>query len=217
MKIHVISLLAIRSYNAQAQTVSLGVKAGGNLSYIVRSLANEPAAHPLPGFAVGLYGKLPVAHSEKFALKAELYYNQLGYRLSNPPTQYKAIRKSYYLSLPLMLEYAHRGFFVEAGLQANYLTNIYEYYNFLDPATSVPTVGIIRGIHGYYPRWGAAGVVGTGYNWTNGLSVDLRYFSNLTGIYWRDYSSGRKNPHLAGIQLSASYLLTKKKVDFRAI
>ena len=135
----------------------------------------------------------------------EALFSQRGYRRSNPSTQYDATHRSYYLTLPVLLKFSHRKFYAEAGPQVDYMTGIYHKFIYQDRVNPGLQINVNTNVEPF-PRWSAAYVLGIGYKWSDKVGLNLRYFNNLTDIYYY-FGSRDHHPKMAGLQLTASYEL----------
>lgn len=197
-------------HDSSAQTVRMGIKAGGVLSTLVGpGTSIEPAISPLVGIVAGAYRTLPLgSEASSWSLQSELLYNQQGYRLSHAPTNYEAIIRFHYVCLPVLLVFTHQRFFGEFGPQVGYLAGVRERYSFQSPNISGPTVHINTDPSGR-SRWDAAFIAGIGYRWSKGIGVEVRYTGSLNSIYPDKGGAQSAKPRNASIQLQASYPLLK--------
>jgi hypothetical protein len=197
----VASTFLVSSVKAQ---LSYGVKAGGALT----ALLGDYYIHNKVGFYAGVFGAIPLRKS--FSLQAELNYSAQGTKqlfhfggtwdpvmgYTTPEYKEKILYWLNYLNLPVLVKYkTTSGFFVEAGLQAGLLMG----------AHAKASNGIKIDVKNSLKSFDLSGVVGAGYQFLNGLGVNLRYNRSLTDISkTKDYS--RYN---SVAQLGLFYVLSK--------
>jgi hypothetical protein len=199
---------------SQAQTaapIRFGVTAGGTLTTLVgHGIVSEPTVKSLAGVVGGVFVQLPLLTSGHLFLQPELVYNQEGYRLSHPSTNYTATLRSSYVSLPLLLGFTTHGLFVTAGPQIGYLAGVHEHYEF---EVSTPSGGILGPVESTntnaspYRRWETSLAAAVGYRLGNGLGLEVRYTEALNSREGGNVFGEDTNPRNAGGQLRLSYLL----------
>lgn len=192
---------------ASAQFGRIGIKAGACLTTLVGpGTPVPPKISPLLGGVAGVYRSIGLGAGGRWALQPELLYSQQGHRLSNVSTGYAATLRSHYVCLPVLLTFAHRGFFGEVGPQVGYLVGVREEYRIPSPAV----VGITKRVNtspAGLPRWDGAGVAGLGYRWTGGVGLEVRYAGSFTGVYANRSGRTKARPRHAALQVLASFPL----------
>ncbi|UOQ69148.1 outer membrane beta-barrel protein [Hymenobacter volaticus] len=109
----------------------------------------------------GLLAQVPFTPQGHLFGQTELLFNQQGYRLSHPETNYKARPRTSYLSLPVLVGVTSHHFFVLAGPQVNYVAAEREQYTSngtLHPLDENPNTDA-----SYYQRWQGALTGAVGY------------------------------------------------------
>ncbi|HEX8351099.1 MAG TPA: porin family protein [Hymenobacter sp.] len=117
----------VSGFEAQAQGVRLGIKAGANLSNLAGNLANEDRFQNKLGFVGGVMINAPLLDDNFLSLQPELLYSQKGYRNDGSALfgtyRYEGDASYNYLDLPILLKIKAGPLFVEAGPQFSYLLN----------------------------------------------------------------------------------------------
>jgi len=187
--------------------LSYGVKAGGALTAMLGNIglsSNKLKA----GYYAGFFGAIPL--HKAFSLQAELNYSAQGcvQPLYNADV-YNPVTGTYtpgffeddpfrlnYLNLPVLVKYkTASGFFAEAGLQAGWLISAH---------IKSPNHGKVD-VKDAYKSFDLSGAVGAGYQFRNGLGINLRYNRSLTNIS----KSENYSTHNSVGQLGLFYVLSK--------
>jgi len=111
MKIsHLLVLFALLSVSLQAQNrISIGAKAGLNISNIYDSEGNTYSADPKTGFAAGGFIFVPIGGF--FGIQPEVMFSQKGYLTSGSllSLDYSTSRTSNYLDIPILFAFKPLG------------------------------------------------------------------------------------------------------------
>jgi hypothetical protein len=187
--------------------LSYGIKAGGAVTAMPEGHHNT---RDKVGYYAGVFGAVPL--HKHFSLQAELNYSAQGdnqwlyysdgwdpvIRNFTPGSYEKDPFRLNYLNLPVLVKYKTRsGFFAEAGLQAGWLISAH-----------------FKTSHGRfdvkddYKSFDLSGSAGAGYQFRNGLGVDLRYNRSLISILNPDFYSFSSYNSVA--QLGLFYVLSKR-------
>jgi hypothetical protein len=185
--------------------VRFGLTAGAALTTRVgHGIVEQPHQQALAGVVT----QLPLTAKGHWFLQPELVYNQAGYRLEHPPTNYTATLRSSYVSLPLLLGFTTHGFFVTAGPQVGYLAGVHQRYQFTNYSPAGVPLGegenIDTDARGYH-RWEASLAAAVGYRLASGLGVEVRYAEALTSEEGGVFADNSR-PRNAGGQVRLSYL-----------
>lgn len=205
-----LSLLPLLSTAQPTPRVRVGLTAGAALtSRVGHGIVEEPHQQALAGIVAGGLAQLPLTANGHVFVQPELVYNQEGYRLTHPSTNYAATLRSSYVSLPLLLGFTTHGFFVAAGPQVGYLAGAYHHYHFNTYSPSgVPTgqgENTDRDVRGYQ-RWEASVAAAVGYRLPGGLGLEVRYTEALTSQDGGSVFADNTYPRNAGGQVRVSYL-----------
>ncbi|WP_409415650.1 porin family protein [Flavobacterium sp. PS2] len=183
MKKIILSMVAILAFGfANAQETRFGVKGGLNLTNFTGGYDTKS----LVGFHVGGFAEIKVM--DKFFIQPELLYSAQGAKFDSPFGDYDA--KLNYLNIPVLAKYyVTKEFSVEAGPQIGFLL-------------SAKTDG--EDAKDGYKSTDIGFNLGAGYNFTENLSVGIRYTIGLSGLADRgdyedldDYYDSAKNSVLA--------------------
>ena len=118
----VISLLLSISVLATEPGISIGIKAGANLSNIYDSQSSDFQADPKLGFAAGGFLSIPIGNF--LAVQPELLFSQRGFQGSGSVllSNYSFTRTTNYIDIPLLLAFKPIPFItILAGPQYSYL------------------------------------------------------------------------------------------------
>lgn len=118
----VISLLLSISVLATEPGISIGIKAGANLSNIYDSQSSDFQADPKLGFAAGGFLSIPIGNF--LAVQPELLFSQRGFQGSRSVllSNYSFTRTTNYIDIPLLLAFKPIPFItILAGPQYSYL------------------------------------------------------------------------------------------------
>lgn len=204
-------------FQAQAQKISGGIKAGMNMSTwggeSVMSMANAlglnagtvMGAGMLPGFHAGGYLAIPV--NEYFSLEPGLYYSQKGMQVEHLFNEGSFLNmranitnEAHYLDLPLLAKFKiGEGFQIFAGPQLSYLV-----HNRVRAEASI--LGFSYDQHMDWDQglrtfdFALAG--GVGYQFSNGVQLNATYDHGLTSL-----DQGRSNfdVYNRAVKLSVGY------------
>jgi len=150
---------------SNAQETKFGVKAGLNLANLT---GDYDGASSLIGFHVGGFAEIKL--TDKFAIQPELLYSAQGAKIEQTffDESFEFDTKLNYLNIPVLAKYyITEGFSVEAGPQVGFLLSAKE-----DGEDAKD----------YYKSVDFGFNVGAGYNFTENLSVGLRYTIGLSSI-----------------------------------
>ncbi|MBF4518859.1 PorT family protein [Flavobacterium sp. ANB] len=188
----ILSALAVMAFGlTNAQSTKFGVKGGLNLSTITGGNVEDNKS--LVGFHVGGFAEIKIA--EKFAIQPELLYSAQGSKFDGGPFFEDFDVKVDYLNIPVLAKYyIVEKFSVEAGPQLGILLSAKSEGE--DVKDSFKSVDL-----GFN--------VGAGFQFTENLSINLRYTIGLSPISdnadiedEEDYYDSAKNSNLA---LSLAY------------
>lgn len=212
-QLFLLSCLGLLPTLSQAQStlpVRFGVTAGATLTTRVgQGIPSEPEVQALAGVVGGLLAQVPLTAKGQLFLQPELVYNQEGYKLAHPSTNYLATLRSSYVSLPLLVGFTTHGFFATAGPQLGYLVGVHERYQFQNyTAGGVPTTQgeSVQTDFRAYRRWETSLAAAVGYRLPVGLGVEVRYTEGLTSPSGGSVFSENSQPRNAGGQIRLSYL-----------
>lgn len=175
---------------ANAQKTRFGVKGGLNISTVVGGDVEDTKS--LVGFHVGGFAEIHVV--QRFFIQPELLYSAQGTKLDGGPFSDVNIKLNY-LNIPVLAKYyiVDNKFSVEAGPQLGVLLSAKAESNDIKDLTRSTDIGFN---------------LGAGYNFTDNLSVGLRYTIGLSPLSDKDidntddYYDSAKNSNL---QLSLAY------------
>lgn len=113
----VIALLFVLSYNAQAQLLQIGVKAGLNYANFSGTAIQTDA---ITSYHAGLIAEIKLL--DKFAIQPELLYTTQGATYNTALGDFK--NELGYIAIPVLAKiYLSKSFSVELGPQASFLLN----------------------------------------------------------------------------------------------
>lgn len=170
---------------ANAQDVKFGVKGGLNLSSLTGDIED---AKSLIGFHIGGFAEIKL--TDKFAIQPELLYSTQGSKMKETvfTESFEYNNKLDYLNIPVMAKYyVTEAFNVEVGPQIGILLSAK--VDGEDYKDEVKSVDFGLGF-------------GAGYNFTENLSLGLRYNLGLSNTIKEDSDYKVKNSVLA---LSLAY------------
>lgn len=190
MKKIILSVLAVMAFGfTNAQSTRFGVKGGLNLSTFVGGDVEN--AKSLVGFHVGGFAEIKVV--DKFFIQPELLYSAQGTKIDGVLGDDYDVKLNY-LNIPVLAKYyIVDKFSVEAGPQLGVLLSA----KLEGDDVKKETRSVDFGFN-----------VGAGYNFTDNLSIGLRYTIGLSPISDKDindedqYIDSAKNSNLA---LSLAY------------
>ncbi|WP_291141996.1 porin family protein [Flavobacterium sp. UBA7680] len=180
MKRIILAAIAVMAFSfANAQETRFGVKGGLNLSTLG---GDASGVSSLVGFHVGGFAEIKII--DKLAIQPELLFSTQG-------AKEKFFGESYntnlnYINVPVLAKYFITDqFTVEAGPQIGFLV-------------SAKTDG--EDVKDLYKSIDAGFNIGAGYNFTENLSVNLRYYFGLANVVdinqdiedWEDYVDSYK-------------------------
>lgn len=189
MKKLILSAIAIMAFAfSNAQETRFGVKGGLNLT----NFSGDVDTNVKAGFHVGGFAEIKVI--ERLAIQPELLFSTQGARYNMQGGNSSGSYKLNYINVPVLAKfYVTKQFTVEAGPQIGFL---------------VSAKNQDRDIKDAYRSADYGFNFGAGYNFTDNLSVGLRYTVGLAGVVDRDYDdatdyyNSAKNSNL---QLSLAY------------
>lgn len=175
---------------ANAQKTRFGVKGGLNISTVVGGDVDDTKA--LVGFHVGGFAEIHVV--QRFFIQPELLYSAQGTKVDGPFGSDADIKLNY-LNIPVLAKYyiVDNKFSVEAGPQLGILLSAKADGDDIKDFTRSTDIGFN---------------LGAGYNFTDNLSVGLRYTIGLSPLTDKDidnsddYYDSAKNSNL---QISLAY------------
>lgn len=164
MKRIVLSIVACLVFGfANAQSVRFGVKAGLNVSNFT---GYQEDVKSLPGFHIGGFTELKVA--KKFAIQPEFLFSTQGTTVEGFNGNSNSSIKLNYLNIPVLAKYyVTDAFTVEAGPQIGFLLSAK--YRGSD-------------VHDLYKTLDFGLNVGCGYEFTDNISLGVRYTFGLTNV-----------------------------------
>ena len=174
---------------SNAQETRFGVKGGLNLSNFTGEANNKIRA----SFHVGGFAEIKVI--ERLAIQPELLYSSQGarYRVDGTSDSGRAYKLDY-INIPVLAKfYVTKEFTVEAGPQIGFLVSAKDEDQDIKDAFKGTDYGFN---------------FGAGYNFTDNISVGLRYTVGISSLIDRDYDDfgsyfdSSKNSNL---QLSLAY------------
>ncbi|GAA6767202.1 porin family protein [Flavobacterium johnsoniae] len=186
MKKIILAAVAVMVFGfANAQKTRFGVKGGLNISTVVGGDVDDTKA--LVGFHVGGFAEIHVV--QRFFVQPELLYSAQGTKVDVPFGSDGDIKLNY-LNIPVLAKYyiVDNKFSVEAGPQLGILLSAKAEGNDIKDYTRSADLGFN---------------LGAGYNFTDNLSVGLRYTIGLSPLSDRDidnsddYYDSAKNSNLA--------------------
>ena len=190
MKRIILAAIAVMAFGfTNAQQTRFGVKGGLNISTVVGGDVDDTKS--LVGFHVGGFAEIKVF--DKFFIQPELLYSAQGTKVDGPLGG-DADLKLNYLNIPVLAKYyIVDKFSVEAGPQLGILLSAKAEGQDIKDYTRSVDLGFN---------------IGAGYNFTDNLSVGLRYTIGLSPLTDKnidnsdDYYDSAKNSNLA---LSLAY------------
>jgi hypothetical protein len=162
-----LALVAGAAGAAQAQDVSLGLKAGASLSNLRGADATN--SEYLLGFHAGVFANIGLTRTVAF--QPELLYSQKGQTLPLVGGSDNAIDRFHYVDVPLAFHINANGLFFEAGPQVGFLVGASRKIGnaSYDTKKSYETAD-----YGY--------LAGLGYQRKTGLGIGLRYNGSFTSV-----------------------------------
>jgi opacity protein-like surface antigen len=190
MKKIILSMIAVLAFGfTNAQETRFGIKGGLNLTSFAGG--NYYDAKSLVGFQIGGFAEIKVI--EKLAIQPELLFSTQGANLEyRNEGDYDA--KLNYINVPVLAKfYVTKEFTVEAGPQIGFLVSAKEDgHNAKD----------------FYKSTDFGFNFGAGYNFTDNLSVGLRYtvgLSNVGDYNAEDFDEYLDSPKNSVLALSLGY------------
>jgi len=187
----ILAAIAVMAFGfANAQQTRFGIKGGLNMSTVVGGDVDNTKS--LVGFHVGGFAEIHVV--EKFFIQPELLFSTQGTKFDGPfGEDYDT--KLNYLNIPVLAKYyiVDKKFSVEAGPQLGILLSAKVDGEDIKDFTRSVDLGFN---------------IGAGYNFTDNLSIGLRYTLGLSPLSDKDidneddYYDSAKNSNLA---LSLAY------------
>jgi len=162
MKKILLSAIAVMAFmSVSAQETRFGVKAGLNLSSLTGDVED---AKSLVGFQVGGFAEIKL--TDKFAIQPEVLFSTQGAKFDDIEGDYDA--KLNYINVPVLAKYfVTEAFTVEAGPQIGFLVSAKVDGEDLKDAYKSVDFGFN---------------FGAGYNFTENLSLGLRYTLGLSSV-----------------------------------
>ena len=182
-------------YTANAQSATVGVRVGANISNLSGDLRDEDLFENKVGLHAGAIFNFPIVE-DFFSIQPELLYSVKGFKyneekesLSGSLLGYKITREGKvnytYIDLPILAKIKAGPLYFEAGPQASYLLSVNNktktYYNGELQSSSSDEkskAGLSEFEIGY-----AAGI---GFASSNGISVGVRYNGSLKDFVEED-------------------------------
>ena len=167
MKKIILTIAAVFAFGfANAQDVKFGAKAGVNFStYTGDNLSNVSGK---VGFQVGAFAEIKL--SDKFAVQPELLYSSLGAKFENPGVT--LTNTVDYIVLPVMAKYyLAEAFSLEAGPQIGFLMS-----------AKLSASGNSTDVKENFNSTDFGFNLGAGYDFTENISVGVRYTLGLSNI-----------------------------------
>lgn len=187
----ILSVIAVMVFGfTNAQQTRFGVKGGLNISTVVGGDVEDTKS--LVGFHVGGFAEIHIV--QRFFIQPELLFSTQGTKVDGPFGADGDIKLNY-LNIPVLAKYyiVDKKFSVEAGPQLGVLLSAKAEDNDIKDFTRSVDFGFN---------------IGAGYNFTDNLSVGLRYTIGLSPLSDEDidneddYYDSAKNSNLA---LSLAY------------
>ena len=178
MKKVLLSAVAVMAFmSVSAQETRFGVKAGANLATFTGDVED---AKSLVGFQVGGFAEIKL--TDKFAIQPEILFSTQGAKSEESALGSTAEYKSNlsYLNIPVMAKYyVAEKFSLEAGPQIGFLLSAKEKYEFSGNGVSESGKEDVKDS---YESIDFGVNFGAGYDFTENLSVGLRYNLGLSNI-----------------------------------
>lgn len=188
MKKIVLSVAAIMAFGfASAQEVKFGVKGGANFSTLTGDIENVKS---IVGFQVGGFAEIKI--SEKFAIQPELLYSAQGTQSDESDEDGSFERKLSlgYLNIPVMAKfYVAEKFSLEAGPQIGFLLSAKEK---AEGSIGGENISVEADVKDGHKSIDFGVNFGAGYDFTENLSVGIRYNLGLSNIYETGDDSGEE-------------------------
>jgi hypothetical protein len=188
--VFVLGLLAGLSSAAQAQDVSLGLKAGASYASFVGSQAGSVSG--LFGFQGGAFANIGM--SRMIAIQPEVLYSQKGAKAKNATDVYTRLQ---YIDVPLALHVNADGLFFEAGPQVGFLLAADSKFGPVSTDVKSATNSVDFGY-----------LAGLGYQRKTGPGIGLRYnggFSNVPKAVTTGNTTVQNNIRNSVFQLYLTY------------
>jgi len=188
MKKVLLSAVAVMAFmSVSAQETRFGVKAGANLATFTGDVDD---AKSKVGFHVGGFAEIKL--TDKFAIQPEILFSTQGAKSEESALGSKAEYKSNlsYLNIPVMAKYyVAEKFSIEAGPQIGFLLSAKEKYEFSGNGVSESGEEDAKD---FYKSIDFGVNFGAGYDFTENLSVGLRYNLGLSNIAETEEGSDAK-------------------------
>jgi len=166
---------------AEAQTFSIGPKAGLNISNYTGGNIESDA---LVGYHLG--GMLNYGFGKVFSIQPEVLFSTQGAKVQNNGT--KSDFKISYVTIPVMLKFkSNGGFYVEFGPQVGFRSS-----------SDIPD----QTINNFAKNLDLAAGAGIGYQSPIGLGVGVRYIAGLSKV--GDFSGQNIDPDFKNSVIQAS-------------
>ncbi|MBC7745559.1 MAG: PorT family protein [Flavobacterium sp.] len=168
-KLLIVAIGILTAGAVHAQDVSVGIKAGGNLSNIIKTGDSSYETNFKPGFHAGL--TLEIGLGNTFAFAPELMYSQKGYkadRFGGTLTQ-----TTNWIEIPVLAKIkAGPAFNIFLGPQVSFLTKT---SNKFEGAFGAVEQTIIEKQSETFKKSIAGGVIGAGFDITPKIGINARY------------------------------------------
>ena len=167
-KLLIIAIGVFAAGAVQAQDVSFGVKAGGNLSNIIKTNDENYKTEFKPGFHAGLTMEIGLGNT--FAFAPELMFSQKGYKTNAFGGTFA--QTTNWIDIPILAKIkAGPGFNVFLGPQVSFLTRTKnKYEGVLGTAQNE-----IEENSDTFKKSIASGVIGAGFDITPKIGLSARY------------------------------------------
>ncbi|WP_138484756.1 porin family protein [Dyadobacter bucti] len=180
-KLLVAFVLFVSAHFAEAQTFSIGPKAGLNISNYTGGNIESDA---LMGYHLG--GIVNYGFGNVFSIQPEVLFSTQGAKVQNNGT--KSDFKISYVTIPVMLKFkSNGGFYVEFGPQVGFRSS-----------SDIPD----QTINNFAKNLDLAAGAGIGYQSPIGLGVGVRYIAGLSKV--GDFSGQNIDPDFKNSVIQAS-------------
>ena len=190
MKKIILTVAAVFAFGfANAQETKFGVKGGLNVANLTGDEDEDNSSKV--GFHVGGFVEIKV--SDKFSVQPELLFSTQGTKLEESGTNYsyESNLNLSYLNIPVMAKYyVAEGFSLEAGPQIGFLTTAKSDFTATESGI---TVSGDEDVKDEFESVDFGVNFGAGYDFTENLSVGLRYNLGLSNVYKTEAGNDFKN------------------------
>lgn len=180
-KLFILSVLGLGLFlNSRAQSLftnngfSFGLKAGANISNVIKTGESDFKSKFKPGFAAGIFVNIPVA--DVISIAPELVYSQKGYQTAGsilPGDDYDYKVTTNFVELPLLVKFypGLEGFNIFLGPQVSFLTSTTESFK----SGSDEFRRTVAERNKNLKKSLLGGVIGLGYNIDENFGLNARY------------------------------------------